>query len=145
MTYSNNLVYSIFLLLPRNAMKRPPLSLDFTAQLAWWRNTNEHNSCLTLSSSFCMLSIPRLLLTSPFITLEVSLMTNSAGNQLKLIGLAHQYHYCPLRSVKSSNHVQPLSPSVQKCLQLEAQSCLGSPVLYQLIEVTIYSVFLYII
>ncbi|XP_034567281.1 LOW QUALITY PROTEIN: E3 ubiquitin-protein ligase RNF25 [Notolabrus celidotus] len=28
----------------------------------------------------------------------------------------------------------PLPLSVQKCLQLEAQSCLGSPVLYQLIE-----------
>lgn len=47
-------------------------------------------------------------------------------------------------SVKSCNHVHPLSLSVQKCLQLEAQSCLGSPVLYQLIEVTIYSAFLYI-
>lgn len=29
-----------------------------------------------------------------------------------------------------------LPVSVQKCLQLEAQSCLGSPVLYQLIEVS---------
>lgn len=38
-------------------------------------------------------------------------------------------------SVKPFNRVQPFSLSVQKCLQLEAQSCLGSPVLYQLIEV----------
>lgn len=30
--------------------------------------------------------------------------------------------------------------SVQKCLQSEAQSCLGSPVLYQLIEVSNYCV-----
>lgn len=47
---------------------------------------------------FCLLSIHRLLQTSPFITREVSLMTSSAGNQLicRLMGLTycHCCHFC---------------------------------------------------
>lgn len=109
---------TLALTLDRQVPRLPPVSSSLSKALR----------CLTASSSFRLVSIPRRLRSSPSTTLAASQTISSAGESF-----LRRCHHTP-ESLSCANVWLSLL-SVRKCLQAEAQSWLGSPVLYQLIEV----------